>query len=118
MRISGTGLEIYDRMYNLYSKRIHPVLKNYPKYERNAITNDIRVCFLEYLTYVSRANKVKSLRLRYSQEAEAYLSKIKTLMKFSCDKRFISKGFYEDISLELTEVGKMLAGYIRAINKR
>ncbi len=114
----NSNLEIYNRMFHLYDKKIHPVLKNYPKFERPAMVNDMRVCFLEYLTYVSRANRVKSKRLVYSQEAEAYLDKIKTLMMLSRNKKYIGKNFYEEISLELTEVSKMLAGYMRAINKR
>lgn len=104
-------------MLNLLN-RIYPALKSFPKSEKYALTQDIKNCFLEYLTYVSRANEVKSKRLAYSQEAEAYLQKIKSLIKISLKQHYISKGFYEDISLELTEVSKMLAGYIRVIGKK
>ncbi len=104
-------------MFNLLN-RIYPALKNFPKSEKYALTQDIKKCFLEYLTYVSRANKVKSKRLTYSQEAEAYLQKIKSLVKLSFRQHYISKGFYEDISLELTEVSKMLAGYMRSIGNK
>ena len=104
-------------MFNLLN-RIYPALKNFPKSEKYALAQDIKNCFLEYLTYISRANSIKSKRLTYSQEAEAYLQKIKSLMKLSFNQRYISKGFYRDISLELTEVSKMLASYIRSINKK
>lgn len=115
--IAESNLEIYNRMFNLLN-RIYPALRNFPKSEKFALAQDIKNCFLNYLTYVSRADKVKSKRLVYSQEAEGYLQKIKTLMKLSFNRRYISKGFYKDISLELTEVSKMLSGYIRSINKR
>lgn len=104
-------------MENLFG-RIYPALINFPKSEKYATTQDIKNCFLEYLTYVARANNVKSKRLIYSQEAEAYLQKIKTLMKLSYSRRYISKGFYTDISLELTEVSKMLSGYIKSTNNK
>ena len=77
----GTDLEIYIRMFNLL-KRIYPALRNYPKSEKHALAQDTKNCFYEYLTYVSRANNVKSKRLVYAQEAEAYLQKIK-LNKYS-----------------------------------
>ena len=114
---SESNLEIYNRMFNLLN-RIYPALKNFPKSEKFALTQDIKNCFLEYLTYISRANDVKSMRLKYSQEAEGYLQKIKSLIKLAFNQKYISKGFYKDISLELTEISKMLAGYIRAINKK
>ena len=98
--------------------RIYPALINFPKSEKYAVAQDIKNCFLEYLIYIARADKVKSKRLVYSQEAEAYLQKIKTLMKLSKNRRYISIGFYKDISLELTEISKMLAGYIRSINRK
>ena len=63
-------------MFNLL-KRIYPALVNYPKAEKYALAQDTKNCFYEYLTYVSRANNVKSKRLVYAQEAEAYLQKIK-----------------------------------------
>lgn len=104
-------------MFNLLN-RIYPALRNFPKSEKFALAQDIKNCFLNYLTYISQADKVKSKRLVYSQEAEGYLQKIKTLMKISFNQHYISKGFYRDISLELTEVSKMLSGYIRSINKK
>lgn len=113
---SKSNLEIYNRMFNLLN-RIYPALRNFPKSEKFALSQDIKNCFLEYLTYVSRANEVKSMRLKYSQEAEAYLNKIKSLMKLAFNQRYISKGFYKDVSLELTELSKMLSGYMRSINK-
>lgn len=101
-------------MFNLLD-RIYPALKNFPKSEKFCLTQDIKNCFLEYLTYISRANSVKSKRMTYAQEAEAYLHKIKSLMKLVHSQKYISTGFYKTISLELTEVSKMLAGYIRSI---
>ena len=113
----GTNLEIYLRMFNLL-KRIYPALKNYPKSEKYALAQDTKNCFYEYLNYISRANNVKSKRLVYSQEAEAYLQKIKLNIMLAYYLKYIGKGFYRDICLELTEVSKMLAGYIKSINRK
>lgn len=109
-----TNLMLYNRMSNLLN-RIYPTLINFPKSEKFALTQDIKNCILEYLTYISKANSVKSMRLKYSQEAESYLIKTKTLLKLAYNLRYINEGFYKIISLELTEISKMLAGYMRSI---
>ena len=105
-------------MYYLFNERIYPVVIKFPKSEKFALSQDIKNCFLEYLTYVKRADEVKSMRLRYSQEAQAYLGKIKTLMSIAKSREYISIPFYESVSLELTEISKMLKAYIRKINKK
>ena len=98
--------------------RIYPALKNFPKSEKFALSQDIRHLFMKYLAFLDSANSVKSKRLAYSQEAQGCLNTIKTAIKTAYRQRYISKGFYKDISLELTEISKMLASYIRAINKK
>ena len=98
--------------------RIYPALRNFPKSEKFALSQDIKIYFFRYLSYINRADKVKSKRLVYSQEAESSLQDIKTAMKLAFNQKYISKGFYNNVSLELTEISKMLAGYIRSINKK
>ncbi len=113
----GTDLEIYIRMFNLL-KRIYPALINYPNSEKYALAQDTKNCIFGYLNYVSRANNVKSKRMIYAQEAQGYLEDLKAKIMLAYYLKYIGKGFYKDISLELTEISKMLAGYIRTINKR
>jgi hypothetical protein len=105
-------------MFHLFDKRIYPVLKNFPISERNGLAQEIKQDFLAYLRYVHRADKVKSKRLTYAQEAEGFLLQIKMEMKLAVNKRYISKAFYEDVSLELTEVSKMLRGFIKSTTKK
>lgn len=104
-------------MFNLL-KRIYPALRNFPKSEKFALAQDIRLHFYKYLSYINRANRVKSKRLEYAQEAEGALDDIKTSVNLAYHLRYISQGFYESISLELTEVSKMLTMYIRSTTKR
>lgn len=35
-------------------------------------------------------------------------------MKLSKHRKYISKGFFEEIDLDLTEINKMLSGYIKS----
>lgn len=113
-----SNLEIYMRMSNLLIKRIYPVLKNFPKFERYSLTSDIKKYFFNYLNYVSRASKVKSKRLEYAQEAESELQNIKLAITVAYSEKYISKGFYKSVSEELTNVSKMLTSYIRSSVKK
>lgn len=98
--------------------RIYPALRNFPKAEKFALAQDIKNCFVQYLIYVDRANSVKSKRLEYAQEAQGYLNSIKILIRTAYRQHYIGNGFYKDISMELTEISKMLVGYIKSINKK
>lgn len=113
-----SNLEIYMRMSDLLIKRIYPVLKNFPKFERYSLTSDIKKYFFNYLNYVSRASKVKSKRLEYAQEAESELQNIKLAITVAYSEKYISKGFYKSVSEELTNVSKMLNSYIRSSVKK
>lgn len=93
-----SNLEIYMRMSDLLIKRVYPVLKNFPKFERYSLTSDIKKYFFNYLNYVSRASKVKSKRLEYAQEAESELQNIKLAITVAYSEKYISKGFYKSVS--------------------
>lgn len=66
---------------------------------------------------MSLANSVRSRRMMYAQEADGYLQTLKVLIKLSKERKYISVNFFEMIDLELTEISKMLSGYIRAVKK-
>ena len=112
----ASDLLIFTKTENLRN-RIYPNLVNFPKFEKFALSQDIRRDFSKMLGYISRANKVKSKRLEYAQEAESYLELIKSNFRLARNRKYISKGFFKDIDLELTEIGKMLSGYIRSVKK-
>lgn len=106
-------LLVYMRMENLLN-RVYPALKNFPKSEKYALSQDIRRLFLEYLSLIDQASCVKSKRFEFAQEAQGCLNTIKAAFSIAVRQKFISRGFYKEISLELTEVSRLLAGYIRA----
>jgi len=55
--------------------------------------------------------------MTYLQEADGYLQILKVLMKLSKHRRYISEGFFKEIDLQLTEINKLLSGYIKSVNK-
>lgn len=114
--MASTDLKIYIKTENLRN-RIYPNLRNFPKSEKFALSQDIRRDFSDLLRCISLADKVKSKRKVHAQEADGYLQVIKSNFKLARNQKYISLGFFKDIDLELTEIGKMLSGYIRSVNK-
>ncbi|MCC5911307.1 MAG: four helix bundle protein [Clostridiaceae bacterium] len=96
---------------------MYPKLANYPKSEKFSICQSIKENFFALMKYISLGNSVKSKRLAYLQEADGHLQTLKVLMKLSKQRKYISVGFFREVDLELTEINKLLSGYIRSANK-
>ena len=115
-------MAIYD--LTVYTKtetllyRLYPVLINYPKSEKFALCQQIKECIYEILKSISLGNSVKSKRMTYLQEADGHLQVLKVLIRLSKHRRYISEGFYKEIDLQLTEINKLLAGYIKSVVKK
>lgn len=114
--MSVKELDVYRKTEELLYK-IYPKLIKYPKSEKFALCQNIKQSMYEVLKYISLGNSVRSKRLTYLQEADGYLQVIKVLMKLSRQRKYISVGYFEDIDLELTEINKMLSGYIRSAKR-
>lgn len=97
--------------------RIYPNIINFPKSEKFALSQSIKQNFFDLLKFIALADKVKSKRMTYAQEADGYLQVLKVQFKLAKKRKYISKGFFDDIDLELTEIGKMLSGYIRSVKR-
>lgn len=53
-----SNLKIYTKIFNLL-KRVHLALNNYPKSEKFALAQDVRLAFFRYLSLTNKANRVK-----------------------------------------------------------
>ena len=111
--IGNSDLIVYrkteDLLYNIY-----PRLVNYPKSEKFSLCQSVKDNFFELLKYISLGNSVKSKRKTYLQEADGHLQILKTLFKLSKQRRYISIPSYQEIDLRLTEINKLLSGFIRS----
>ena len=106
-------LKVFRKTEDLLYK-VYPALVNYPKHEKFALVNDIRVTFFKLLSFISQANSVKSKRKIYLQEADGHLQVLKIQIKLSKQRRYISVGFFNEVDLRLSEINKLLSGYIRS----
>lgn len=114
--MASSDLKIYTKTEHLLY-RIYPNLINFPKAEKFALSQSIKQNFFDLLKFIALADKVKSKRMVYSQEADGHLQVLKVQFKLANKRKYVSEGFFKDIDLELTEIGKMLSGYIRSVNK-
>ena len=106
-------LKVYKNTEELLYK-LYPKLVNYPKAEKFSLCSEIKDCLFNMLRCISLGTTVKSKRVSYLQEADGYLQTLKVLMKLSRQRKYISVGFYREIDLEMTEINKMLSGYIKS----
>lgn len=110
--MSQHDLLVYSKAETLFF-RVYPALRNFPKSEKFAMCHQIKEHFIDFLKYVSMANSVKSKRKVYLQEADGILQNLKTLIRLSKHQKYLSTGFYEDISLSLSEINALLVGFIK-----
>ena len=114
--MSANDLIVYRKTEELLYK-IYPKLINFPKSEKFALCANIKESFYNLLKYISLGNSVKSKRKIYLQEADGHLQVLKVLMKLSKQRKYISVGFFKEIDLRLTEINRLLSGYIKSVNK-
>lgn len=97
--------------------RVYPALMNFPKSERYALSQTIKNNIFDLLKFIALGESVKSKRLSYLQEADGHLQALKVLMKLAKQRRYIGKGFHKEVDLELTEINRLLSGFIRSTRR-
>ena len=96
--------------------QVYPNLRNWPKFEKFGLSQTVRNELTAFVKYMYMANKVRSKRMIYSQEADAILASVKVNLRIAFKQKYISPGFHDAISNSLTEIGKLLTSYIRNIS--
>lgn len=92
---------------------IYPTLKNYNNAEKYSLCTEIKNAYLNLLKYMALANKVRSKRKVYLEEADGYLQHCKTLNDLSFQIEEINDGFHKNIDRKLSGIGRMLGGWIK-----
>lgn len=113
IQISVEDLEVYKRAEQLLF-RVYDPITNYPNCEKFRLSQKTINTFLELLTFMSLGNDVKSKRKEYLQTADGHLKMLKICFRLARYKKYIGKEFHRQISVELSEIGKMLGGWIRS----
>lgn len=92
---------------------IMKALRNYPKVERYTLAERTEKILLEGAENVFFASYNSSTRIERLKEARTQFQMANFLLRIAKRQSFISEGFYEKITLDLSEVGKMLTGWLK-----
>ena len=84
----------------------------FPKSYRFSVAVRIENIFLDFLELVSLANYRRN-RLPLLQKADEQLFRLRLLVRFSHEKKFLNTGSYEYAATGLDELGRMLGGLMK-----
>lgn len=99
-------------------------LKQFPKSERYGLAEDIRQTMYSLLRLIITANK-KYFKQTTLQDLDTELEKLRVLIRIAADPKFVSertapclpRNKYENWSKMLSELGKMIGGWIKSTKK-
>lgn len=101
---------MYYYTYGLFDK--------YPKSERFGLVADMKNSLNSSLKYIFYAQKVQNnLKLDYLNKLDAELLYLRFAIRLSHSKRYISNNNYVHFSSLISEIGKMLGGWIKSCPK-
>lgn len=109
----SSEMVIFSRTYDLLLWII-PHCEKFPKFHRNGITQRLQDTILDFteMLYDANAHHGKD-RLKYLQQADAHLNKVRLYLRMIYQLRWLSVGQYEHVSHMVAEIGKLLGGWIK-----
>ena len=106
------GPKVLLKIENLMIE-IMKCLRNYPKTERYTLGERTESALLSGAENVFYASFNAKSRVERLKEARTQFQMVTWLLRIAQRQRFISEGFYENVSADLIEVGKMVTGWIK-----
>ena len=94
----------------------YPVLAQYPKSEKFSLCADIKRVMDQMLELIIAAEK-KYYKKTTLQDLDIAIAKLKAYIRLSHDLKYISVHTYEVWSAKVIEIGKMLGGWMKAVNQ-
>lgn len=91
-------------------------LKQYPKSERHNLAADTKLAMYGLLRLIIRANK-RYYKKTTLQDVDIELDFMRYLIRLGRDEGFLPFKKYEIWSKKINEVGKMLGGWMKSVNK-
>lgn len=106
-------LIIYQKCYD-FALYLFPIVDRFPKYEKFAICSQIKSCVLDMTREVVRANKSRNKKpILY--DIDVKIEELKFLSRLSHDRKYLSKKSYEHSGKCLSEIGRLLGGWIKSV---
>ncbi|WP_299316218.1 four helix bundle protein [uncultured Halomonas sp.] len=94
----------------------YPTFNNYPHSEKNGLTAIMKKLFFRLLEEVGQAKMTtaRSHRMAHLRAAAGFLQNLVTAFRLSRERRYISRGFFEQVDLKITEIKKILFGFMKS----
>jgi four helix bundle protein len=106
-------LVIFTQTYDLLTWLL-PQCERFPKSQRFVVTQRLQDAVLDFQEAIFEANARSSAqRLEYLQSADAHLNKLRLYLRLSRQWNWLSSGQYEHVSRMVTDVGKLLGGWMK-----
>ena len=109
----SSEMVIFTRTYDLFLWLL-PKTEHFPKLYRSTVTQrlldaslDFQEALLEAQTYEGK------IRLRHLRQADTGLNKIRVYLRLVHQWGWLSLGQYEHVSRMVTEIGRLLGGWIK-----
>ena len=94
-------------------KYLHNALNYFPKSEKFVLAADIRNTFFEMLSLFLTANK-SQYKKKILLDADVKLDLLRFKLRIAKDLQLLKLKQYEILSRQVTEIGKMLGGWIKS----
>jgi hypothetical protein len=111
-RDQRNGLIILQRTKDLM-QYLYTSFVKYPRSEKLGFVADYKKCLFSFLTYIITAQK-KYFKKTTLQDADVQLELLRLFNDLSYDMRFIDEKRYQLISEKLSEIGRLLGGWIKS----
>jgi hypothetical protein len=105
-------LIIFQKSYDCFLY-LHIAIKNFPKSEKFVLAADIKNTFFDMLMLFITANKLQDRR-KILIEADVKLDILRFQLRVAKDLQFLKLKQYEILAANLSEIGKMLGGWIKS----
>lgn len=106
------NLQLSERV-KIFRKQIYTSLINFPKHERYSLTQNIKNDLIMMSAEIERARYTPQARIESLKTAQQCLYRISIMVDIARDAKYISQKYYDTLSIRLTEISKMLVGYIK-----
>ncbi len=107
------NLKIYQKLYD-FALYIFPIIDRFPKFEKFALSSQIKNCILDIGKLIIRTNKSKNKRASM-YEIDIKIEEIKFLLRFAHDKKYLSNKSYEYSFKKVLEIGRLLGGWLKSL---
>lgn len=105
---------IFTRTYDFISWLL-PLAEKFPRSQRFVVTQRLQSAALNFQESIIEANAVRgALRTNKLRSADAELRKVRLYLRLCERWKWINSGQYRHVSAMISEIGKLLGGWLKA----